>query len=266
VPTGAVTRRFTAEASHSCDMPAAAQCERPSRPPGIAQGFLKSAYAAGEGTIGRSYHQAVLDTTTRPPALPVGPSRTPARHAATPAVGDADRPQPARLRPERAGLLGLLAAGAGSGRIGIRGTGAGTRLGWLAAAAAADARLAGADDDPRTTRDVASMFADDARVTAVCGDLPALLPHGPFDLLVLDGPSVGHGRPPADPGLWLRPGGILVIDAVPPSPHWPPPFDDGAGTARLHWLRHPHLCTAELRLAPDLAVLVATYAGPGLVR
>jgi predicted O-methyltransferase YrrM len=170
-------------------------------------------------------------------------------------------------RPEQAGLLGLLAVGAGDGVIGIRGTGEGIRLGWLAAAASAGARLVAVDSDPGTARQVADRFAGDPRVRAHCGDLRALLPGAPYDLLVVDAPATpGPGGPPVDPGLWLRPGGMLVIDAVRPAAQWPPRFDDGAESARLHWLRHPHLCTAELRLAPDLAALVATYVGPDLAR
>ena len=199
-------------------------------------------------------------TTLPPPAPATGTSSPTRRGPASPA--GAIRP-----RPEQAGLLGVLAAGAGDGVIGIVGTGHGTRLGWLAAAASPLARLVAVDPDPGAARQAADRFAGDPRVRALCGDLRTLLPCAPYDLLVVDAPATPEaGGPPADPGLWLRPGGVLVIGAVRPTAQWPPRFDDGAESARLRWLRHPHLCTAELRLASDLAALVATYAGPDLTR
>jgi hypothetical protein len=38
---------------------------------------------------------------------------------------------------------------------------------------------------------------------------------------------------------------------------WPPRFGRQVDQARMHWLTHPALDAAELRLAPDLAALVA---------
>lgn len=43
---------------------------------------------------------------------------------------------------------------------------------------------------------------------------------------------------------------------------WPPRFNGQVDEARMHWLTHPALDAAELRLAPDLAVLVATRRWP----
>lgn len=218
----------------------------------------------------RSYYRAVLEMKTRPVATPALGTSSPT-HRGSPPPASATPP-----RGEQAQLLALLAAGAGDGVIGIRGTAAGTRLGWLAAAASPRARLVSVDADARAARLAGDLCAADPRVSALCGDLGALLPYAPFDLLVVDPPAAsapdrptvttGPGSPPADPGLWLRPGGVLVVAAVVPAAQWPPRFDDDVERARLHWLRHPHLCTAELRLAPDLAALVATYVGPDLAR
>ncbi|MFD4261364.1 hypothetical protein ACFWR9_27985 [Streptomyces sp. NPDC058534] len=38
----------------------------------------------------------------------------------------------------------------------------------------------------------------------------------------------------------------------------PPLFDGAPDHPRLHWLDHPALRSTELRLAPDLAVIVGT--------
>jgi hypothetical protein len=78
-------------------------------------------------------------------------------------------------------------------------------------------------------------------------------------LLVLHGGAHGKsGGDPADPAVLLRPGGTLVIDDLTPAREWPPHFQGQVDTARMHWLLHPGLDAAELRLAPDLAALVAT--------
>ena len=80
---------------------------------------------------------------------------------------------------------------------------------------------------------------------------------------MLDGGA--HGKSagiPADPEALLRPGGTLVIDDLTPAAGWPPRFGGQVDQARMHWLTHPALAAAELRLAPDLAALVATRRLP----
>ena len=76
-------------------------------------------------------------------------------------------------------------------------------------------------------------------------------------LLVLD----GGGYPP-DPEELLKPGGTVVVDDLTPASAWPPRFGGQVDQARMHWLTHPALDAAELRLAPDLAALVATRRFP----
>ena len=76
-------------------------------------------------------------------------------------------------------------------------------------------------------------------------------------LLVLD----GGGYPP-DPEELLKPGGTVVVDDLTPASAWPPRFGGQVDQARMHWLTHPALDAAELRLAPDLAALVATRRYP----
>jgi hypothetical protein len=53
-----------------------------------------------------------------------------------------------------------------------------------------------------------------------------------------------------------------VIDDLTPAREWPPRFAGQVDAARMRWLTHPGLDAAELRLAPDLAALVATRRHP----
>ncbi len=64
-------------------------------------------------------------------------------------------------------------------------------------------------------------------------------------------------------GQAVRPGGTLVIDDLTPASTWPPRFAGRPDPARMHWLTHPAVDAAELRLAPDLATLVVTRRFPG---
>ena len=54
----------------------------------------------------------------------------------------------------------------------------------------------------------------------------------------------------------------LAIDDLTPAPEWPPRFEGQLDEARMHWLTYPGLDATELRLAPDLATLVATRRWP----
>ncbi len=57
----------------------------------------------------------------------------------------------------------------------------------------------------------------------------------------------------------LVPGGTLVVDDFEPCAQWPPVYEGGTvDEARMHWLEHPMLRAAELRLAADLACVVGT--------
>jgi predicted O-methyltransferase YrrM len=164
-------------------------------------------------------------------------------------------------RPEQGALLRLLAAGVGPGRIGETGTGCGVGLAWLATGAAPGATLVSVERDPGRAALAREIFADRPEVTVAAGDWRAL-PGAPFDLLVLDGGGQGKGtEEPLDPAEWLRPGGLLVIDDFTPLAGWPPMHEGRPDTARLHWLRHPRLAAAEVRIAPDAATIMATFLG-----
>jgi hypothetical protein len=66
---------------------------------------------------------------------------------------------------------------------------------------------------------------------------------------------------PLDPAGWLRPGGVVVLDDFTPEAGWPPHLGGILDEARLYWLEHPRLRTAEIRVTPTAASLVATYIG-----
>lgn len=164
-------------------------------------------------------------------------------------------------RPEHGRLLLALAAGAEA--IGETGTGCGVGLSWLASGARAGTRLVSVELDAGRATLAARLFSGLPQVTVIHGDWREIYREGPFDLLVLDGG--GHGKSggiPADPEVLLRPGGTVVVDDLTPAGDWPPRFAGQSDAARMHWLAHPGLDAAELRLAPDLAALVATRRFP----
>jgi len=164
-------------------------------------------------------------------------------------------------RPEHGRLLFALASGAEA--IGETGTGCGVGLAWLAAGAGPGTRLVSVERDPGRAALAAELFKGMPQVTIICGDWREIYREAPFDLLVLDGGGQAkQGGEPADPAVLLRPGGTLVIDDLTPAKTWPPTFQGQPDVARTHWLEHPGLGVAELRLAPDLAALVATRCWP----
>jgi hypothetical protein len=61
----------------------------------------------------------------------------------------------------------------------------------------------------------------------------------------------------------VSPRGTAAYGDLTPARAWPPRFQGQVDDARMHWLTHPELDAAELRLAPDLAALVATRRWPG---
>jgi predicted O-methyltransferase YrrM len=166
-------------------------------------------------------------------------------------------------RPEYGRLLMALAGGAEV--IGETGTGCGVGLAWLASGARPGTRLVSVESDPDRATLATALFADQPRVTVVNGDWLEITRHGPFDLLFLDGGASGKqdGRR-ADPDQLLRPGGTLIVDDLTPATQWPPRHQGAVDHSRLHWLTLPGYDATELRLAPQVAALVATRRHPAL--
>ena len=167
--------------------------------------------------------------------------------------------------PEQGELLRLLARGIGaSGLIGETGTGCGVGLAWLLAGAPAGAAIVSVERNPERAAAAQKLFADVPGTTVLHGDWSELRRFAPFDLLVLDGGGQGKGtEPPLDPALWMRPGGVLVIDDFTPLTSWPPMHRGAIDTARAYWLDHPRLRAAQINVTPDAATIVATYVGEG---
>jgi len=160
-------------------------------------------------------------------------------------------------RPEQGRLLQVLAGGART--IGETGSGCGVGLAWLATGARPGSKLVSVEIDAERAALTTTLFAGLPDVTVIHGDWTEIERPGPYDLLVLDGGGQGkNGERPADPDRLLRPGGTLVVDDLTPAQAWPPEFAGSIDHARMHWLEHPGLDAAEIRLAPDLAALVAT--------
>ncbi len=160
--------------------------------------------------------------------------------------------------PEQGRLLAVLASGWRGGRIGETGTGCGVGLAWMVEATDPATTFVSVERDATRAASSAELFADRPNVTVVHGNWTELRPHGPFDLLVLDGGGKGKepgDDPPLDPADWLSERGSVVLDDFTPVGEPGAPAHD---PPRQHWLGHAALRTTELRLSPTLATLVGT--------
>jgi hypothetical protein len=107
------------------------------------------------------------------------------------------------------------------------------------------------------------LFAGYPNVTIFNGDWSAILPYGPFDLLVLDGGGTGNtdGDTAVDPNVALKPFGTVVIDHFTPLTRWPPVHNSERDHARLHWLEHPALLASEVVVGAEMSTIVGTLKG-----
>ena len=164
--------------------------------------------------------------------------------------------------PEHGELLRVLARGVGPGVIGETGAGSGVGLAWMASAAHPDARLISVELDPRRAARAAELFQGTPQVRILQGDWRGLREYAPFDLLSLDGGGQGKGSDaPIDPGEWLRPGGLAVMDDFAPLASWPPMFEGEVDAVRQRWLDHPQLRATQVNVTPEWSALLATYLG-----
>jgi predicted O-methyltransferase YrrM len=160
-------------------------------------------------------------------------------------------------RPEQGRLLRVLAGGA-KVRVGESGTGYGVGIAWLLGGLANDVPIVSVERDDVAAQAAKDLYANHDQVTIINADWRALYDHGPYDLLILDGGGQGKAdSETANVDRLLLPGGTLVIDDFTPTDSWPPMHDGEIDTARTHWLEHPLLNSVELRLAEDLASIVA---------
>jgi predicted O-methyltransferase YrrM len=160
-------------------------------------------------------------------------------------------------------LLQLLARGRRAAVIGETGPGCGVGVAWLLSGADAKTRIVSVERDPQRAEKAAQLFARYPNVTIVNGDWSAILTHGPFDLLVLDGGGTGKtdGDTAVDPNVALKSFGTIVIDDFTPLTRWPPLQEAQLDQARLHWLEHPALLTSELVVCPEMSIIVCTLKG-----
>ncbi|MEP6815014.1 MAG: class I SAM-dependent methyltransferase [Marmoricola sp.] len=159
-------------------------------------------------------------------------------------------------RNETGRLLAALAA-TRSGTLAEFGTGCGVGTAWLRSGAPEGSRILSAELDPRLATAAAEIFEDDDRVEVVSADWSTLRDRAPFTMLFLD------ANAPKDAGVdavvdLVEAGGIIVLDDFAPCESWPPIFDGRVDSLREEWLSDERFTTAEVMVASDAAVLIAT--------
>ena len=163
--------------------------------------------------------------------------------------------------PAQGRLLSLLTRGRPGALIGETGTGCGVGLAWMLSVADPSTQFISVEADDDRAAAVRDLYSGYHQVTIIHSDWPAILPHGPFDLLVLDGGGSAKWQGDlrrVDPRTALRPAGTLVIDDWTPWDTWPPNDDNEFEQSRLYWLQHPDLLAGEIRLSPSLSTIIAT--------
>ena len=173
--------------------------------------------------------------------------------------------------PQHGELLQILARGRSGGNLAETGTGHGVGLAWIVEAVEKDTTIVSVEVDPVRAAASQSLFAEFPNVTVLQGDWRQIVDCGPFDLLVLDGGGGGkrENDPPAEPAELLKPGGTLVLDDFhPPLEYWPEDdaprdqFGRSVTKARAYWLHHPDLFASEIRVHPEMSVVLGTRKAP----
>ncbi|HEY6739275.1 MAG TPA: cytidine deaminase [Actinopolymorphaceae bacterium] len=159
-------------------------------------------------------------------------------------------------RNETGRLLAALAASR-SGTLAETGTGCGVGSAWLRSGMRPGSRLVTAEHDGKLARAVSEIFDGDEAVTVLEADWTTLASYAPFSLLFLDVREAKHAGPDHVAEL-VEPGGYVVLDDFTPYDGWPPMYDGRVDTLRERWLTNPGFVTAEVMVALDASVLIAT--------
>lgn len=160
-------------------------------------------------------------------------------------------------RNETGRLLAALAA-TRDGVLAEFGTGCGVGTAWLRSGLdeRTDSRILSAELDPTLATAAAEIFEDDGRVEVVHADWSTLHDRGPFAMLFLDARS-DDARVAHVVDL-VEPGGIVVLEDFIPCESWPPMFAGRVDTLREEWLSDERFAAAEVMVASDASVLMAT--------
>jgi len=159
-------------------------------------------------------------------------------------------------RNETGRLLAALAA-TRTGTLAEFGTGCGVGTAWLRSGVRDLARILTAELDPKLAEAAAEIFDADDQVEVLAADWSTLRDRGPFSLLFLD------AREPKDSGAdtvvdLVEPGGVVVLDDFTPCSSWPPIYEGRVDALREQWLTDERFTTAEVMVASDASVLLAT--------
>lgn len=159
-------------------------------------------------------------------------------------------------RNETGRLLAALAA-TRTGTMAEFGTGTGVGTAWLRSGMSDRARILTAELQDNLASGAAEIFEGDPQVEVICADWATLHDRGPFSLLFLDSRASEDSKVDKVAEL-VEPGGIVVLDDLSPSEFWPPISDGRVDVVREQWLLDVRFVAAEVMVAPDAAVLIAT--------
>lgn len=159
-------------------------------------------------------------------------------------------------RNETGRLLAVLAA-TRSGTVAEFGTGTGVGTAWLRSGVRPGTRILTAELDPTLAGAAAEIFRDDDQVEVLAADWSTLRDRGPFTLLFLDAREEEHSGPNTVADL-VDTGGVVVLDDFTPCESWPPLRGGRVDVLREQWLTDERFTAAEVMVAPDTSVLLAT--------
>lgn len=159
-------------------------------------------------------------------------------------------------RNETGRLLAALAA-TRAGTLAEIGTGCGVGTAWLRSGVRGQARILTAELDPKLAQAAAEIFDDDDRVEVIAADWSTLRDRGPFSLLFLDAHEPKDITAETVVDL-VEPGGVIVLDDFTPCSSWPPLYEGRVDALREQWLVDERFTSAEVMVASDASVLIAT--------